>query len=122
MQNFLISFTLLVSLAACSDTSNHHASGNGTTSTTSGGDWESSGGSGVACFKTPQAAEEYDTAIATKSPLRDEVVASIETLKTLEYWEDSDLEWITGESSEEIIDLVHRRLRLSAALFAKKNV
>lgn len=115
----LILLLTLINFVACSDVSNH-PSGGVPSSTTTGGDWESSGGAGVACFKTSEAVEKYDAAVIAKIALTDEMVESIDSLKTLEYWEAPDFEWMTGDSSETIVDLVHQRLRTSAALFAKK--
>ena len=83
-----------------------------------GGDWKSSGETGVACFKTVEDAQEYDLVRVANVPLSDEMVDKIASLETLEHWEKKSESYPTDLSANELLSLLQQRLRRHASIVA----
>lgn len=88
------------------------------------GDWQSSGGTGVGCFKNRASAEAFDLAMKNHEPLGDDLIGKLDSLVTLEYWEKDQLSKsfkpFTDTTYEKILEHLKRRMRIHAALFAYK--
>jgi hypothetical protein len=83
-----------------------------------GGDWQSNGGTGVACFKTPEGAAAFDRLNLAKQALDDQTIRQISTLITLEHWEQRKENYPTDLSREQILARLQKRLQMSAPLFS----
>lgn len=92
----------------------------GSIRSTSGGDWESSGGTGVACFSSPEEAQRFDKSTTSGEPISDDIISSIDSLVTLEYWERKNENFSSGKDAAEILARLQRRLKLNAPIVSRQ--
>lgn len=81
--------------------------------------WGSGGGSGVACFKRVEDAKQADVYLNQKKNIPRALKDRIESLVTLEYWENypPSTPFVQSDSREKILSLIRERLQKYSPLF-----